>query len=167
MVFINHTPIFHIIKRTFAEEICGLYFIFIVAMTLFNVSNGHISFSPVNVCVAALCFGSFAFNVFANIKTYTAIRDNCAKNIQRLLFASTDELDEDHKRVQQNAKKAAMAGDLPALVAMASVNVFNEYCQRRQESFNAHLKYLAKLSTALLVYLVLMTAAILAVRFFT
>ena len=165
MVFINNTPIFHIIKRTFAEEVCGLYFIFIVAMTLFDASNGHTSFVLINACIAALCFGSFTLCVFANIGTYTEIRADCIRDIRCLLYTSVDELDEKHRIAQANARKAVAAGDFPALIAAASVDIFDEFCDKRLELFTARHKHLAKLSTALLVYMVLMTTATLAVRF--
>ena len=122
MIFINNTPIFYLARKVLFDSTIGLAFLFVT--TLFVYIEFNITWIlPFNGIVALFLSLACLRSYRNNLQYYTAIRQECVANINRILHTAPDNLSEDEQKIHSNISNACRLAILTA-ISLNGIKIF-------------------------------------------
>ncbi|WP_158645779.1 hypothetical protein [Selenomonas ruminantium] len=156
MIFINNTPIFYLARKVLFDSTIGLSFLFVIATTLFVYIEFNVTWiMPFNSIVALLLSLACLRNYRNTIQYYTAVRQECVDNINRILHTVPDNLSEDEQRIHSDISYARQRGLMPVYVAKLSLSYFNAHIAEWNKKFYSKHRLLNHSNNASLVLMIL------------
>ena len=156
MIFINNTPIFYLARKVLFDSTIGLAFLFVIATTLFVYIEFNITWIlPFNGIVALFLSLACLRSYRNNLQYYTAIRQECVSNINRILHTAPDNLSEDEQKIHSNISDARQRGLMSVYVAKLSLSYFNNHLAEWNKNFYSKHRFLKHSNNASLVLMIL------------
>ena len=156
MIFINNTPIFYLARKVLFDSTIGLAFLFVIATTLFVYIEFNITWIlPFNGIVALFLSLACLRSYRNNLQYYTAIRQECVANLNRILHTAPDNLSEDEQKIHSNISDARQRGLMSVYVAKLSLSYFNNHLAEWNKHFYSKHRFLKHSNNASLVLMIL------------
>ena len=156
MIFINNTPIFYLARKVLFDSTIGLAFLFVIATTLFVYIEFNITWIlPFNGIVALFLSLACLRSYRNNLQYYTAIRQECVANINRILHTAPDNLSEDEQKIHSNLSNASQHGLMSVYVAKLSLSYFNHHIAEWNKNFYSKHRFLKHSNNASLILMIL------------
>ena len=156
MIFINNTPIFYLARKVLFDSTIGLAFLFVIATTLFVYIEFNITWIlPFNGIVALFLSLACLRSYRNNLQYYTAIRQECVANINRILHTAPDNLSEDEQKIHSNISDVRQRGLMSVYVAKLSLSYFNNHLAEWNKNFYSKHRFLKHSNNASLVLMIL------------
>ena len=90
-----------------------------------------------------------------NLQYYTAIRQECIANINRILHTAPDNLSEDEQKIHSDISDARQRGLMSVYVAKLSLSYFNNHLAEWNKNFYSKHRFLKHSNNASLVLMIL------------